>query len=250
MTSSPTSERRFRVVVTRDATRVAPLATRLAGQGGDVVAVAITRTEVAPPDAWADLVARVARIDDYDAVVVASANAADALARALGEARVRIARAIAVGAATADALGRHGIAADVAARPDAIGVADEVLGRGARRVLWPRAEGGREEGIERLRAGGVSVDAPVAYRTVTADPGNARAALEGADVVCVYAPSQVAALAELGLLDLLGGAAVVAIGETTAAALRARGIAVAAVPASPDPDAMASAIIAVYPRRS
>ena len=75
------------------------------------------------------------------------------------------------------------------------------------------------------------------------------------DVVGVYAPSQVTALAELlaarGLaLDLLAAARVVAIGETTAAALRVRGVRVDAIAPPPHPDAMAQALAAVYPGRT
>ena len=74
-------------------------------------------------------------------------------------------------------------------------------------------------------------------------------------MVCVYAPSQVSALAELlaarnRSLDVLVSARVVAIGETTAAALRGHGVRVDAVASTPDPDAMAQAIAAVYPSRT
>jgi uroporphyrinogen-III synthase len=255
---SETERRPFRVVVTRDTARVAPLATRLASHGAEVVPLPVTRTE--PPDVadWSALVEHVRRIADYDAVVVASSNAAEALVRAVREAHVAIGRpVVAVGPATGAALARRGLDVEIAARRDSEGVAEHVLARGARRVLWPRPESGREEGIQLLRAGGAEVDAPVAYRTVVAR-GDDRAviagldALAGADVVCVYAPSQVAALAELlaargAGLEALAGAAVVAIGETTAAALRAHGVTVAAVPFTPDLDAMASAIVAVYP---
>ncbi|MCB9575176.1 MAG: uroporphyrinogen-III synthase [Kofleriaceae bacterium] len=72
-------------------------------------------------------------------------------------------------------------------------------------------------------------------------------------MVCVYAPSQAAALQALldahgAGLAALAAARVVAIGDTTAAALRGRGVRVDAVAATPDASGMARAIAAVYPR--
>lgn len=261
MGSSKTNAPRLRVVVTRDAARAAPLATRLAAHGADVVALPVTQTAAADPFDWEQLVTKVRAAKGYDAIVVASANAAEALARAARQAKVGKAAfrkpIVAVGPATAQAIARHGFDVEIARRRDSEGVAEHVLKRGAKKVLWPRPAVGREEGIRLLRDGGVDVDAPVAYRTVTA-PADAPAvkagldALATADVVCIYAPSQVAALAELlatrgAGLDALARARVVAIGETTAGELRGRGVTVAAVPFTPDPDAMAQAIAAVYP---
>jgi uroporphyrinogen-III synthase len=205
------------VAITRDAARAAPLATRLAAHGIDVVAVPCTRIEPEPGFA-------VPAGADYDGVAVASVNAADAVAGYAGP-------VFAVGAATARAF-----PGAVIAGPDALGLADAILARRLGKILWPRAADGRTDGIEKLRAAGVHVDDPIAYRTV-AIPFDT-AAVVNAAVICVYAPSQVAAL----------GAAlhepVIAIGETTAAALRARGLA-PTVADSPDDDAMARAVLAV-----
>ena len=252
MGSSTEGQRGFEVVVTRDEARARPLATRLAVHGGRVVALPLTRIAPATAEEWATMVAHGRAADRFDWIVVPSTNAAEALARAVAEGGGRIAgRVVAVGPATRDALAGHGIAAETAARADAVGAAEHVIAAAARRVWWPHAEAGREEGIERLRAAGIAVEAPVAYRSVAADPADPAiaaglAALARADVVCFYAPSHVAALAALGGLVALP-ARVVAIGETTAAALAERGVRVDAVPASPDPDAMASAIVGVYP---
>jgi uroporphyrinogen-III synthase len=45
-------------------------------------------------------------------------------------------------------------------------------------------------------------------------------------------------------------AAIVAIGETTAAALRARGVSAVAVAPTPTPEGIAIAVASVYPRRT
>jgi uroporphyrinogen-III synthase len=122
------------------------------------------------------------------------------------------------------------------------------------RVLVPRAAEGREEAMAILAAAGAEIDDVIAYRTVAAppdDPAIARGrALLGAGeaAVCVvFAPSQVAALAALGPLPALPFAA---IGETTAAALRAAGAVAVAVAATPTPAGIATAVGSVYPRPS
>jgi uroporphyrinogen-III synthase len=240
---------RNRIVVTRDRVRAEPLATRLAPRGVDVVAMAVTET--APPGlpSWQALVEAVGR--GHDHIAVASGNAAEALVRAVAEAKRELPEVVAVGAITVGVLARHGIAAIAAARADSVGLAEELIERGARLVLWPRSDQGREEGLARLVEAGIAFEAPVAYRTITraADaPGIAEglAALADAAAVCVYAPSQAVALDALVAGGLAGlRAPLIAIGETTAAAVTARGGRVASIAASPDPDAMASAVLAV-----
>jgi uroporphyrinogen-III synthase len=225
----------------------------LAVHGAVVVALPLTRIDPATPAQWSAMVACGHDAARFDWVVLPSANAADAMVRAVAEGGGRLAgRVLAVGPATQAAAAAHGLSAETPARADAVGAAQALIAAGAKAVWWPRADIGREEGLELLRARGISVDAPVAYRTVAAPRGDAAleaglAALARAGVVCFYAPSHVAALADLVDLAVLAARKVVAIGETTAAALAARGVRVDAVPASPEPDAMASAIVAVYP---
>ena len=70
-----------------------------------------------------------------------------------------------------------------------------------------------------------------------------------ADVVCVFAPSQVTALR--AIVGDLGGLTTrfAAIGDTTAAALREAGVAEVAVASAPTPEGLAMAVSAVYPGR-
>ena len=124
-----------------------------------------------------------------------------------------------------------------------------------KRVLVPRAEDGREEGIAMLRDAGVLVDDIVAYRTLTvaADaPAIARGievlATGQAAVCCVFAPSQVEALdALIGVRKI--DTRYVAIGETTAEALRDAGAKVIAVAETPTPEGIAKAVASVYPQQ-
>lgn len=239
-------------VITRESAAAAPYAAALSPLGLEVVAMPVTRT--APARDPGELVRAVER-GGYAAIVIASVNAAAALAVARGHAALP--EVWAVGQASARALAAAGIPALVpsVARDGttlaAALVADRALA--GHRVLVPRAEDGRDEAIEILRAAGAEVDAIAAYRTVAADasdPGLAAGLdlLRRAEVaVCaVFAPSQVAALD--ALVGIPGIAArFAAIGETTAAALRRAGVAVVAVAESPTPEGLANAVRAVYP---
>lgn len=240
-------------VVTRDREGAAPYAAALAALGLEVVAMPVTRT--APPADPGALARALAR-GGHAAIVCASARAAAALAEARGGAALP--EVWAVGPATARALEAAGIRAivpegvrDGASLARAIVAAREVAGA---RVLVPRAEDGREEAIAHLRAAGAELEEVVAYRTIAAPAGDpalaeglALLASGGAAICVVLAPSQVAALAALVPLAPLAFAA---IGETTAAALRAAGAAVIEVADTPTPAGIASAVRSVYPRRS
>ncbi|HEY0191341.1 MAG TPA: uroporphyrinogen-III synthase, partial [Kofleriaceae bacterium] len=167
----------------------------------------------------------------------------------------------AVGPATARALADAGIPARLpAGARDGASLAAAVIADRAlrgRRVLVPRAEAGRDELVDALRAAGAEVDAVAAYRTVAA-PGDHPAIAHGlallragdAAVCAMFAPSQVAAL-----VDLLGPLAALAtrfaaIGQTTAAALRAAGVTRLVVADAATPERLANAVAAVYPLRS
>ena len=218
-------------ILTRD--DVAAYARALAPM--QVIALPVTRTEP-PPDP--DAVAR-ALAEPHDAVLVASVRAARLVLGTTAE-------VWAVGPATA-ALFPAARTPEVA---DAASLARALLAaRGPVRVLVPRAQEGRDEAIELLRAAGAHVIDVVAYRTVAAaadDPALAAglAALARADVVVFFAPSQVAAFAALAAFPPV----CVAIGPTTAASLREHRVE-PAVAASPTPAGIANAVASVYPAR-
>jgi len=239
-------------VVTRDLDEAAPYVAALASLGLETVAMPVTRTEE-PHDE--DALRRAIELGGYAAIVCASARAALALLGARGDARLP--EVWAVGPATARVLEAARVPAvvpsdtrDGATLARALLASRELVGK---RILVPRAEAGRDDVLEILRAGGVEVDAVIAYRTVAVasdDPAIARGRellAKGLAAVCVvFAPSQVAALdALVGLRSLVTRFA--AIGETTAVALRAAGAAVIAVADSPTPEGIANAVAAVYP---
>ena len=243
-------------VVTRDREGAAPYAAALAPLGLEVVAMPVTRTaSPADPGALGRALAR----GGHAAIVCASARAASALieAAAARPDDAPLPEIWAVGPGTARALEAGRLRALV---PD--GVRDgaslaramtDARSLAGARVLVPRAEDGREEAIAHLRAAGAEVDDVIAYRTIAApadDPalaeGRALLASGRAAVCVVLAPSQVAALAALVALPPLTFAA---IGETTAAALRAAGATAIAVAATPTPAGIASAVRSVLPRQ-
>ena len=240
-------------VVTRELAATSAYATVLAARGLEVIAMPVTRTEP-PRDATALARSLEAR---YAAIVVASARGAAALAAARG-AHV-LPEVWAVGPATQRALQAAGISARIAeTASDAAALAHAMLATrdlAGQRVLVPRAEDGREDAIEILRAAGAEVVDVVAYRTVAVPPDDPTVAagrallLEDEAAACVlFAPSQVRALAAIVAPRTLAALATrfVAIGDTTGAVLREAGVAHVEVAATPTPEGVANAVAAVY----
>lgn len=205
---------------------------------------------------------------DYDWVLLTSVNAVarffDAY-RAAGQVLEDLggAKLACVGRATEAALKARDLEARVVPKQnDSAGLGRAVIDASGdrialQRVLIPCAAGGRTEAAEALRAAGARVDVVTLYRSCTAEadapevaPGLELLRDRAADVVAFFAPSQVAAMFELlgaGAGALIGACRVVAaIGQTTRAALAERGVSVDAVPPSPTPEALASAIAMEY----
>src|SRR5580704_4996959 len=229
-----------RAVLTRD--DVVAYTAGLARLGLDAVAMPVTRT-APPPDPGA---LRRALEDEYDAIVVASARAAAAIAAA-GTPHGEV---WAVGPATLRALADAGIGATYpAGAHDGESLARAMVASrsmSGKRVLLPRSETGRAEAATVLIVAGAEVVEVIAYRTIAAGPVDIEVLRDSA-VCVVFAPSQVSALtAQVRLADML--TRFVAIGETTAAALRAVGVK-PAVADEPTPEGIARAVATVYPPR-
>jgi len=254
-------------VLTRDAADLGPYAAALAPLGLDVTAMPVTRTE---PPADPDALARALNTGDYAAIVVMSQRAAHELVRAI--ASLTSLRATlpdlpdvwVVGAATKRVLDAARLPAhlpeDVRDGETLVRALAGAMKLRGRRVLVPRAEDGRTEPLDLLRATGADVADVIAYRTVAVAPDDPALAA-GADLlvrgmapICgLFAPSQAHALAAaIGARehDLTGLVTqFCAIGETTAAALRSLGVREVAVAPAPTPEGMARAVGSVYPQR-
>lgn len=235
-------------VLTRDPADTVVYAAALAPL--EVIAMPVTRTVSSlEPGALRQLL-----MAGVDAIVVASPRAAQQLAHA---AVTDLPAVWAVGPATRRALEIAKIPAQVPhGVRDGVELARAVIASGdvrGKKILVPRAEEGRTEPLELLRAAGAEVIEVIAYRTVPApadDPLLARGKglLVGGEaaVCCVFAPSQVTALAQLVPLATLR-TRFCAIGDTTAAAVKAAGIADVAIAPAPTPEGMAHAVRSVYP---
>lgn len=215
-----------RVAVTRDESRNGPLSLALRRHRLEpVVCRVIAHLPTPDPDGM-----RLAleRLDRFHWVVVSSVRAVETMARARAPWPLpREPRWAAVGTATQAALARHGVRASVVPREagaehlvSALREADTWPGR---RVLVPRAERGHFEVAEALRGLGAAVTEVAAYRTVACPPEEIRAAWQAAAALGVVFASPSAATAfvhAVGSAALAGLPAVIAIGATTATALR------------------------------
>ena len=216
-----------RVVVTRARDQASPAAALLRELGADALELPTIAIDD-PVDGGAALRAAAARLASFDWVVFTSANAVERTLAAVRDARAfGGARVAAVGPATADALTRHGVVADlVAERFVAEGLLD-VWPAGAGRVLLPRAAVARDVLPEGLRARGWTVEVVDAYRTVPAQPSEQeRAAVAGADAVMFSSSSTVTNFLAMGVPV---PPVVACIGPVTARAAEAAGLHVDAV---------------------
>lgn len=239
------------VVVTRPRALSGRLAAALRTRGARVVFAPLIKTVA--PRSFRALDAALRGLARYDAVAFASANAVDAF---FGRARTLLRKrpaapplVAAVGPATAKALERRGWKPSVV--PDdarAEGLAEALRLPKHARVLLPRAERGREALPRLLRAAGARVTLATAYRTLSDHDGRRvlrQGITDGAHAVLFASPSAVRSAANALGRDRMKGVflkvAAVAIGPTTAAALKSCGVQPAAVARRPDAETFALA---------
>lgn len=234
------------IVITRPRLKSGGAAAALAAKGARVVFAPLIRT--VPPKSWKALDRAIKGLIRYDAVAFTSANAVDFFflrCRKLLAGKPVCPRVLAaVGRATSKALAVHGWACTVLPEDArSAGLARVLRVPRGSRVLIPRAERGLDTLPRMLRKKGAVVDVPAAYRTLP-DPEGLRALKRalalGADAVTFASPS--AAVLAVPSLKV-SGAAAIAIGPTTASALRAKGVVPAAVSMKPDPESFATAVV-------
>ncbi len=250
--------RRPRVAVTRAPEQADEVCDLLRAAGMEPVCLPVIAPH--PLEETPELDAAIARLEDYDWIVFASANAYRyfiARLRALGRppAVLRPVR-LACGAATAALLASDGLEAALVPAPFSAEAAVAALAphiTPGTRILLPRAASGREALAQGLRALGALVDEAVLYRTEESDDCGAQLARllqEGAlDAITFFSPSAVQGFARAAARAGLAGERVAAllervtlacIGHTTARAVETAGW-------HPDviaPDTTASALVA------
>ena len=210
----------WRVVVTRSRDQASALSAKLVAAGADVIELP-TIAIVDPSDGGAALRDACARLATYDWVVFTSTNTVERVLAHLHDARAfGTARVAAVGDATAAALWRAGVVADlVPPRFVAEALVDE-LPDGPGRVLVPAAADARAVLADGLRAKGWTVDQVEAYRTVT--PPSVDGALD-AHAVTFTSSSTVTGFLAVAGADRLPPI-VASIGPVTSETCRANGI--------------------------
>lgn len=234
-----------RIAVTRAEDQSGALIERLRGLGAE--ALACPTIAIAPPADYGRLDAAIGQLDEYDWLIVTSANGARALLGRMAElgrpgaalARLSIG---AIGPATAEALAEHGLRAGfMPASYVAELILEEIGDVAGRRFLLPRADIAREKLPAALRERGALVDDIAAYRTVPG-PGARQLAehlsAHALDAVTFSSSSTVrylldgmaaAGIDNAAARELLREVAVVCIGPITAATAREHGLRVDAV---------------------
>jgi uroporphyrinogen-III synthase len=214
------ASKRLRVIVTRAAGQIEPLALRIEALGHQVVRCPLIALEPAGPETVA--------LDGYDWVVVTSAYGARELARRAGGNRPHVA---AIGPGTAAALREDGIEPALVPRVSTQEGLLAELPRPPGRVLFAGAERAR-----RLLVDDLGADFVPLYRTRELRPDP----LPEGDLVVLASSSAATALAALGL-DLPA----VSIGPETTRSALAAGIDVLAEADPHDLDGLVAAVAGV-----
>ncbi len=224
-----------RVLITRSRSQASRLRTLLEQAGA--YAVELPTIQIGPLDDFSELDGTLNRLQDFQWVIFASANAVESVFERL-EYQGKDARALAgttigaIGPATAQALSRRGITADfVPSRPVSEAVLDELSGRdwNGVSVLLPSADIGRDELEKGLADMGAKVNRLAVYRNVPVDGVSdlaKEAFLDGVDVVTFTSSSTVRNLVEMlnGDRTALETSFIACIGPVTSATARELGL--------------------------
>lgn len=218
-----------RILVLRPREQARAIAAELSRRGAEPLL--LPALEIVPPEDPSPLEAALARLEAYDWLVLTSANGVRAVFERVSQVPSSL-KVAAVGPKTAEALERRGVTVDLvppAATAESLAEAMEGM-RGIRRVLFPKAERAREVLPERLRAAGIPVDDPVAYRSfASVEDGAELEALRRGEVdwTLVTSPSTLEALLERVEESVWTRTRLASIGPVTSEAIRRRGLRVA-----------------------
>jgi uroporphyrinogen III methyltransferase/synthase len=162
-----------RIGITRPVAQSGPVIDRVLQLGAEPIL--LPTIEILPPDDWEPIDATLARLEEFDWLVFTSVNGVDAFLGRLwdsgGDARrlgtVRIA---AIGPATGESLRRFGLRPDLMPRAfRAESLAEELRPHvSGKRVLWARADRGRDVLPDELSKAGAVVEQIIVYRNVDA----------------------------------------------------------------------------------
>jgi len=220
------------IVITRSRVQAMSFAQALSARGA--IPILFPTIEIRPLDDSTALDDALTQLDQYSWIVFTSANTVSAVferLQALGQAKLAgTVRIAAVGPATGAELVERGAAIDaMPATFRGAAIAEALGGLDNQRVLFPRADIGREETAESLREAGAAVDEVVAYQTVMpeSDRFGLTALRAGVDAVTFTSPSTVHNFVSLVGPDsykLLARSVLACIGPVTAAAVTELGL--------------------------
>ena len=245
-----------RILVTRAREQASSFAQILEAAGAEVVEFPTIR--IVPPESWAPLDAAIGQLREYQWVIFTSANGVrffwERLQHAGRDLRDLFGIMVcAIGPATAEALLRLGVRADIVPAEFKAEALVEAIGservRGSR-VLLARAAEAREIIPEELARRGARVDAVPAYRTVknSSDAAELRSMLRDGKIHAVTFTSSSTVKHFLELVGeeaaaLLKGVTVASIGPITAETAAKRGIVSHIVPENYTIPALAEALV-------
>jgi uroporphyrinogen-III synthase len=250
-----------RIVVTRAPEQSCELVSALEEKGANVVLLPLVA--FAPPDDWRALDEQLQKLNGFDAILFLSRNAVRYLFKRCRELGITCDFSpskgpliATVGHATEDAAIREGLSVNYIAKGHtAESLARELRSFVANRtVLLPRGNRGDSELPDALREAGAYVTEVTAYRTVA--PANPDPAIlnsirdAGVDSIVFASPSAYRNLCDLiptsGLATVSARVQFVAIGPTTARAIRSSGARVAVEAAEPSAAAIAEALVEYF----
>ena len=252
----------LRALVTRSAEQAGDLAAALRAVGAvPVLRPMIRLSSPTDPGQLLKLESTLSSLSDYDDVVLSSTNAVRFFVQSVkaagrGEELIRSrARILCMGPSTAAAAREAGLAVHLSARAglgDAHDLLEEILIAmpvKGRRVLIPRSDIGRQVLARGLEEAGARVDAPVFYLNSrpSVDVEALRTDIRSGNlpILTFSSPSAVdhfSALMDEETQGSCGRCIIVAIGQTTAGALKEAGLPPDVVPKNPGARAMAVAL--------
>jgi len=227
-----------RIVITRSAAQSVMLAKELSARGA--IPVVLPLVSFADPEDFAPFDRAIAEIEQFDWIVLTSAQAVRAVVKRgeeLGRSLIRSGsklRIASVGPVTAEAARQAGLPVEYVAETHTGAALAEELGdrlQGAR-VFLPRSDRANPDLPAALKRSGAQVTEVIAYRTLKptdVDQRNLRQMAEGAaDAVLFFSPSAVQHFADLfggeQLRALQDKLAITAVGPVTANVLRQAGV--------------------------
>ena len=227
-----------RIVITRAAAQSEALARELTVRGA--IPVVLPLVSFAEPEDFAPLDAAITSIQQFDWMILTSAQAVRAVVKRSEELKVSLIRTgkklqiACVGPVTAEAVRQAGFRVEYVAETHTGAALAEELGKrlqGAK-VFLPRSDRANPDLPPALKRHGALVTEVIAYRALrpdVLDKRNLRQIADGAaDAVLFFSPSAVQHFAELfggeQLRALQDKLAITAVGPVTASALRAAGV--------------------------